>query len=314
MVSGMTIGVIAPSSGIRDERLEKGIAALEEAGYKVVPGDHLYDRHGYLAASDAARGADFTAMFARKDIDAVFSGRGGYGAVRMLDHVDWDVVAANPKPFVGYSDITTIHLAMERRTGMVTFYGPVVVTHGFGLSDDARDTFWNVLQNAKPLGTYPIGPPDLSHPTDPSVPPQIKSLVPGKASGRLAGGCLSILAAAVGTPEEPDFEGRIVLIEDIGDPCYRSDRQLLQLLRAGLLQKVAGFVIGTVTGWEKQEKEPPVITLDDVWRDLIVPLGKPTISGFPFGHEANPMTMPLGCLAELDAETGMLVVVETAVD
>src|SRR5207249_10697066 len=103
----MTIGVIAPSSAIRDERLEKGLAALEEAGYKVVPGDHLYDRYGYLSGSDSARGAAFTSMFFRKDIDAVFCGRGGYGAVRMLDHVDWEVVAANPKPFVGYRYITS---------------------------------------------------------------------------------------------------------------------------------------------------------------------------------------------------------------
>jgi muramoyltetrapeptide carboxypeptidase len=315
----MTIGVIAPSSGIRDERLEKGIATIEEAGYKVVPADHLYDRHGYLSGSDAARGADFTAMFARKDIDAVFCGRGGYGAARMLDHVDWSVVKANPKPFVGYSDITTLHLALERRTGMVTFYGPVVVTHGIGLSEHARVTFWKVLQKPEPLGLYPAtntaptGRPIASESSDPPESPEIRTLVSGKASGRLAGGCLSLLAAAVGTPEEPDFDGRIVLIEDIGDPCYRSDRQLLQLLRAGLLNKAAGFVIGTVTGWEKQEKEPPVITIEDVWRDLIVRLGKPAISGFPFGHEPNPMTMPLGCMAELDADSGTLKVTEPAV-
>ena len=137
------------------------------------------------------------------------------------------------------------------------------------------------------------------------------SEVPGP--GRLAGGCISLLAAAVGAPEQPDFEGRIVVLEDIGDPAYRTDRQLVQLLRAGLLQTAAGFVIGTVTGWEKQEKDPPIVQLGDVWRDLILPLGKPTVMNFPFGHQPNPMTMPLGCMAELDAGSGTLAITESAV-
>lgn len=306
----MTIGVVAPSSGIPPNRLEKGIAEIERRGYKVVLGDHLYDRYGYLAGMDAARGADLTAMFARKDIDAVFCGRGGYGAARTLDHVDWDAVAANPKPFVGYSDITTLHLAMEQRTGMVTFYGPVVVTHGLDLIEAAASVFWDLLEEPAPLGSYPSTITDTTASLGANQP---YTLVSGKATGRLAGGCISILAAAVGAPEQPDFESRIVLLEDIGDPVYRTDRQLVQLLRAGLLQKAAGFVIGTVTAWEKQERETPIITIDHLWRDLIEPLGKPTIVNFPFGHEPNPMTMPLGCMAELDADAGTLTVIEAAV-
>jgi muramoyltetrapeptide carboxypeptidase len=241
-------------------------------------------------------------MFARRDIDAVFCARGGYGACRMLDYVDWETVAANPKVFVGYSDNTTLHLALERRLGLTTLYGPVVVSHGgAGLSPTAADCFWRAMGSAEPLGRYDTG----------GAP--IRTLVSGRATGRLAGGCLTLLGVAIGTPESPDFRDRIVLIEDIGDRAYRVDRMLVQALRAGLLQQAAGFVIGTVTGWEKEEKEPPIITLDQVWRDHIAPLGKPAIVGFPFGHEPNPLTLPLGCRAELNADAGTLTVLESAV-
>jgi muramoyltetrapeptide carboxypeptidase len=298
---GMTIGVIAPSSALRDERLAKGIALLEEKGFRIVAGDHLYDRHGYLAGTDAGRAADLTSMFARRDIDAVFCARGGYGVCRLLDYADWNVIAANPKVFVGYSDITTLHLALERRAGLVTFHGPMVVTHGGGLSESASDCFWRAVGRAEPLGVYDTG----------SAP--IRMLAGGQAQGRLAGGCLALLGAAMGTPEQPDFAGRIVLIEDVGEALYRVDRLLAQMLRAGLLQQAAGFVLGTVTGWDREEKEIPPIPLDAVWRDYIRPLGKPAIAGFPCGHEPDPLTLPLGCMAELDADAGTLAVLEPAV-
>jgi muramoyltetrapeptide carboxypeptidase len=138
-------------------------------------------------------------------------------------------------------------------------------------------------------------------------------LVGGRAKGRLAGGCLELLSSAVGTPETPDFTGRIVVFEDVGIATYRVDRSLTQLKRAGLLERAAGFVIGTVAGWEREEKEPPVLTPDAVWRDHLAPLGKPTLLGFPFGHEPNPLSLPLGCLAELDTDAGTLTVLEPAV-
>jgi muramoyltetrapeptide carboxypeptidase len=298
---GMTIGVVAPSSGIRDSRLEAGIASLRNRGYAVRTADHVYDQFGYLAGLDAARGADFTRMFADPSIHAVLCGRGGYGAVRMLDHIDWSVVAANAKPFIGYSDITTLHLAIERHAPMVTFHGPVLTTLGEALSDAAERSFWGLLERPEPFGQYDL--------TDSPV----TALVPGRASGRLAGGCLALLAASVGTPESPEFSDRIVVIEDIAERAYRVDRMLMQLLRAGRLQQAAGFVIGTVTGWDEKESNLPPITLDTVWRDYIVPLGKPAVTGFPFGHVPNPRMLPLGCVAELDASAGSLTILEPAV-
>lgn len=297
---GMTLGIVAPSSGIRDDRLQSGIARIQERGYNVRLADHLFDQAGYLAGMDASRGRDLTALFADPAVDAVICGRGGYGAIRMLDHVDWSAVAAHPKPFIGYSDITTLHLAVQRYAPMVTFHGPVVTTLGGGLSADAESCFWSLLERAEPYGAYPRGGPT-------------QTLVGGTAEGLLAGGCLALLGAAVGTPEAPDFAGRIVLIEDVGERVYRVDRLLAQLLRAGLLQQAAGFVLGTVTGCMEGETGAPPITLDRVWRDYIEPLGKPAIVGFPFGHEPDPLTLPLGCIARLDADASTLEVLEPAV-
>lgn len=298
---GMAIGIVSPSSGVRNDRLERGIAVIEAAGYRVVIGDHVFDRHGYLAGTDPARAADLSSMFDRKDVDAVICARGGYGAARMLPLVDWDAVTRNRKLFIGYSDITTLHIALERRAGLVTIHGPMAASLGGEISASRADLFWRNLTCADPLGRIDCAEAD------------VRTLMEGKATGRLAGGCIALLAAAVGTPDASDFAGRIVLLEDVDEAAYRIDRYLMQLLRAGILAQAAGFVIGTVTDWEKHEKSPPVLTLSDVWRDLIVPLGKPAITGFPFGHEPNPITLPLSCMAELDAGARTLTLLESAV-
>ncbi len=279
---------------------------LEEFGFKLKLGDHLYDGRGYLAGTDCSRAADFTAMFVDSEVDAVFCACGGYGSVRTLEHIDWQAVAANPKLFIGFSDITTLHLALARylSAGIVTIYGPMLTAHGTvgtGHSEPADDCFWRIVGRAEPYGIYPTERAN------------VRTLVGGMAEGRLAGGCLALLGAAAGTPEAPDFEGKIVLIEDIAERAYRVDRLLMQLLRAGILDRAAGFVIGTVTDWDREDAGEPGITLDDVWRDYIVPLGKPAITGFPFGHVPNSLTLPLGCLARLDADAGTLAILESAV-
>lgn len=298
---GMTVGVVAPASAPGDERLDKGIAVLEAAGYRVVTGDHLYDRHGYLAGTDAGRAADLTSMFARADVDAVFCARGGYGSVRVLRWVDWQSVRSSPKVFVGYSDVTTLHLALERHAGMVTFHGPMVTSLGGGLGPEAASCFWRAVTAAEPLGLLAVTGSEMA------------CVVSGRARGRLVGGCLELLAAAVGTPEAPDFDGRLVLLEDVGIPPYRVDRALAQLGRGGLLERAAGFVVGKATDWQKHDDQVAAITPDMLWREYLAPLGKPTVVGFPFGHEPSPLTLPLGCLAELDADACALQVIEAAV-
>jgi len=295
----MTIGIASPASAPPDDRLEQGIAILRARGYRVVLAPHARDRRGYLAGSDQDRAADLTGLFARPDVHAVFCSRGGYGACRMVDLVDWHVVRASPKAFVGFSDITTLHLAFERRARLATLHGPMVVTLGGGISAGAADCFWRMLERPVPFGEYAAA--------------GARTLVPGIAEGPLAGGCLSLLSAAVGTPDWPDFRGRIVLIEDVGVPTYMVDRCLVQLARAGCLREAAGFVVGAATGWRDQERDPAEITPDDLWQELLAPLGRPAIVGFPFGHEPDPFTLPLGCLARLDAGRAVLEVLEPAV-
>jgi muramoyltetrapeptide carboxypeptidase len=301
--AGLTIGVVAPSSAPRDDRLEKGLAAIGGRGYRFVAGTHLYDRHGYLAGADAGRAADINGMFARPDVDAVFCARGGCAAWRLMDLIDWELVRAHPKPFVGYSDITTLHLGMERCADLATIHGPMVVSIGGGLSESAADCLWRLLEQPEPLGALNTS----------SAKPPVRTLVSGRAAGRLAGGCLSLLASAAGTPYGPDFADRIVVLEDVDDPAYRVDRNLHQLVRACNLGMAAGIVVGTATGWDKDCAEAPAITLDDLWRDILLPLGKPTVLDFPFGHVPNPLSIPLGCMAELDATSRTLTVTEAAV-
>lgn len=300
--SGDTIGIVAPSSPIKEEGLRAGIAVLEARGYRVVVGEHILAKHvqnTYLAGTDVQRAADLNAMFARQDVDAIFCAGGGYGSMRLMDLLDWDTIRANPKPFVGYSDITSLHLALERKASLVTFHGKMVATLA-DMDETASHVFWRLLESPEPFGTLPADPDTLT------------TLVPGQAEGALAGGCLCLLAHACGSDFAPDFTDKIVLIEDVGEAIYRADRDLIQLRNAGLLDKAAGFVVGTITGWKRQEADPPLNSPDALWQDLLAPLGKPTIIGFPFGHEPNPLTLPLGVSARLDADARTLTLLEPA--
>jgi len=300
---GQTIGVVAPSSPVPAEDLEKGIALITARGYRVVVGEHVLKQAGhcdYLAGEDAARAVDLNAMFARQDIDAIFCARGGYGALRLLDRLDWATLAANPKIFVGYSDITSLHAAILGRANFGTFHAPMVTAHP-KLDETVRSVFWQLLESTEPLGALPADPA------------QMQTVVGGTAEGELAGGCLCLLAHACGSRYAPDFDGKIVVLEDVNDAVYHADRDLWQLRHAGAFEEAAGFVIGSLTGWKKHEADPPCNTPEALWHDFFGPLGKPVISGFPFGHEPNPLSLPLGVRARLDADARTLTLLKPAV-
>jgi muramoyltetrapeptide carboxypeptidase len=299
--------VPAPASPVYDAReLERGVRALEAAGYGVVLGEHVRRRRGYLAGAPAERAADLHALFADERVDAVVPMRGGYGSADLLPLLDWELIAANPKPFVGMSDVTMLHTAIGRETGLVTFWGP----NALALSRAGAYTragFERALTTAEPLGPIPPAPDDQL----------VQTLVPGRAEGPLAGGTTCLLAATLGTRWEVETEGRIVFLEEVRDEPYRVDRALTQLIQAGKLGAAAGIVLAEHVDVRPAAHEPAFgghsLDLDQIFERLVVPLGVPVIRGLPLGHGRDLATLPLGVNARLDADAGVLEVLEPGV-
>lgn len=304
LMPGDTIGIIAPAGPVPQEALEAGVARLGSWGYRVVVGEHVLARHGYLAGTDAERASDFNRMWADQAVDGIICARGGYGAMRILDLIDWGAVRAQPKFFCGFSDITALHAAMEQRAGLVTFHGPMAAA--FGAAEAYNEAGLRAaLQATMPLGTVPWPAPDEGAP----VPVTVR---PGVAEGRLAGGNLSLVTALMGTPYEPDFTGRIVVLEEIDEYPYRVDRMLAQLLLGGKLQRAAAVLFGDSPSCLNGPEGRPSLTMMQVLEEFLSPLGIPVLYGFPCGHTGYRATLPLGAMARLDAGAGTLTILEAA--
>jgi muramoyltetrapeptide carboxypeptidase len=296
---GDTIAVVSPSSAVRTKRFAAGVRAIEARGYCVRVYPHAHDCLGYLAGDDEARARDLQAALTDPDISMVLCSRGGYGACRLLDRIDWEAVAAAPRLFSGYSDITSLHLAFAARTRVPTLHGLMAASLGDKLSPEPLACFWAMVEGFEA--------PYLM----PSAGAAVRTLTPGVAAGRLAGGCITILTASLGCWEAPDLVGKIVILEDVGEPVYRMDRYVTQLIRGAGLGRAAGIIIGNATGWQRLSRKGP--TLDELWYGIIAPLGVPAVAGFPMGHEPQPLTFPLGCMARLDACAGTLTLLESPV-
>jgi len=285
------------------ERLAKGIAYLEERGYTVVQGKHVHAVRGYLAGSDQERAEDLNHMFADPHIKAVICSRGGYGVSRLLDSIDYRALQAHPKIFVGYSDLTALQLAIWKEIGLITFSGPMVaVEMGKGIHPFTEQHFWHMVTSDSLQGPLP-------HPEG----QPLKCLRPGKARGRLLGGCLSLIAPLMGTPFMPDLDGAILVLEDIDEEVYRIDRYFAQFRSAGIFHRIAGLVFGTFINWEPSERDKPYLTLEQVIDDYVGDLPIPVVTGLAYGHGEAKVTLPLGVEAELDADQGTLSIVEPAV-
>ena len=274
---------------------------IEHRGYRVELGKNVMavaPHCDYLAGTDEQRAEDLQEMLTRSDIDAVFCSRGGYGSMRLFDLLDWKEIAKHPKIFVGYSDITSLHTALARH-GWVTFHSPMVSALP-KLDATSSALFWSLLEKTEAFGELPTEYEKL------------QTVVSGEATGELIGGNLTLLAQACGSKHAPDFRGKIALIEDVNDAIYHADRDLTQLKNAGAFDHAAGFVLGTLTGWEKHEDSPPKNSPEKLWQDIFAPLGKPTISGFPFGHISHALSLPLGVRARLNADDKTLTLLESA--
>jgi muramoyltetrapeptide carboxypeptidase len=286
---GDTVAVIAPSGQVDPDRLRLGGKVLESFGLTVALGEHVLDRTGgYLAGTDAARAGDFSRAWRDADVSAVICARGGYGAMRMLDLVDWDGLAGMPpKLFVGASDVTALHEAIGSRLSVATLFGPMVATAAVAQAEE-----WSMAAYRAALFGEWSGM--CVYAEEPAV------LSPGSTSGITAGGNLSLLAATVGSGTSRPAAEAILLLEDVREEPYRIDRLLTQLHRSGWFDQVAAVALGTWTDCG----DPAAV--EDVLRDRLCPLGVPVLGGFPFGHGTRQASIPLGVKAVLDTETAAL--------
>ncbi|GES28945.1 LD-carboxypeptidase [Streptomyces angustmyceticus] len=288
---GDRVAVVAPSGPLAPERLDGGLDVLRGWDLDPIAAPHARDTHPtlrYLAATDEQRARDLQEAWCDPSVKAVFAGRGGYGAQRMVDLLDWDAIrAAVPKPLVGFSDVTVLHEAFAVRAGVSTLHGPAVAGEVFLKDEATREHLRRTL----------FAPESVRTLTAPSARP----LVPGRARGVTLGGCLTMLATEVGTAGAGrDAAGGLLLLEDVGEPPYRLDRALTQLLRAGRLDGVAGIVLGS---WARCG---PYDQVRAVLVDRLAGLGVPVAEEFGFGHGDTALTVPLGVPAELDATAGTL--------
>lgn len=290
LAAGARVAVVAPSGPVPEERVQAGLDLLRGWDLDPVVAPHVLDRHGefdYLAGTDADRAADLQAAWCDPSVDAVLCARGGYGAQRMVDLLDWDAMrAAGPKVFVGFSDITVLHQAFANRLGLVTLHGPAAAGIDFLKHARAQEHLKATLFAPESVRAL------VSDGT---------ALVAGRARGVTLGGCLSMLASDLGTPHAHDgARGGLLLIEDVGERAYRIDRMLTQLLRSGWLDGVTGIALGS---WVKCGPHDEVRA---VLADRLGGLGVPVVEEFGFGHCAGALTIPFGVAAELDADAGTL--------
>jgi muramoyltetrapeptide carboxypeptidase len=300
---GDTIGVIAPASSGTPNTALAGINWLKECGFQVKLGKTVNQiTSGYLAGTDADRASDINAMFASPEVDGIVCLRGGYGTMRLLDLVDYNLIRTHPKIFVGYSDITALHISISQNTGLVTFHGPMVASDmDQNLSAYTWDCFSRAIFSGEPLGLI----------SNPPLLPAPKFMVPGTAQGYLTGGNLSLITATLGTPYEINTEDKILCIEDIGEAPYRIDRMLTQLLLAGKLQAAAGIVFAVCPDCNSAA-EPPDFLVEDVLLDRLGDLNKPVLCDLYFGHTTDKATLPLGITATLGNQGSGLVITESA--
>lgn len=291
------IGVIAPA-GPATLDTARATQWMQAQGYglRIFPG--VFERDGYLAGSDEVRLRDLHDAFADPDIDAIICLRGGYGSPRLLDRIDYELLRDNPKPFVGYSDLTAVHQAISRYSGFVTFHGPMLVSDLLAdKQQPTQESLFKLLRGDVPAGA------GLAHPA--AFP--LTTLEQGVACGRLVGGNLSIICATLATDYEIDTDGSILFIEDIGEPLYRIDRLLTQLRLAGKLDTVRGVLVGDFAGLE-----PAALNL--LLRQMFQPLGIPVLAGWRSGHCNPNLTLPMGARVRLDASTRQLMLEQTVVE
>lgn len=299
---GDSIGIVAPAGAIKElPMLTRAIKTLKNKGYIVKQAEHLRDKKWYLAGPDNHRLQDLMNFFIAPEIKAIFCARGGYGTMRLIESIDYQIIKNNPKILLGYSDITALHSAINKYSGLVTFHGPLAVSD-FGKPKPIDFTWkntWDLLEgNIK-------------------TPYEIKNFIepitinPGRVEGELIGGNLAMLCAILGTKYSPDYHNKILFIEDIGESLYRLDRYLTQLKLAGVFNLVNGIIFGEFSDIVKSdEEEVNKLSILEIIQDIIKDIKTPAIYGFSCGHSENKSTLAVGVNCELNCDTGVLKIIE----
>lgn len=284
---GSTLGIIAPAGPYRENKLKDIKKKLEDYGYNIVFGNSCYTSYkGYLSVEDTLRAKDIENMFLDKSIDGIICIRGGYGTPRILELIDYDIIKKNPKVFVGFSDITALHIAFNQKANLVTFHG-IMAGNSYNWDDF---TYESLLNSINMKNTLDIKNP-CSH--------KIKTIIDGECKGKLVGGNLSLITATMGTQFEINTRDKILFIEEIDEPIYKIDRMITQLALGGKLDECSGIILGDFSGCNKQNRDD--FELEELFKDRLEKFNKPCIYNLKSGHCMPMVTLPLGLDCILDA-------------
>ncbi len=298
---GDRVAIVVPSSPVRSrERLDAGLGVLRDWGLEPVVLDGADRTHGHLAGTDGERAEELNTAFRDPSLRAVLTARGGYGVTRILDRLDWEALATDPKLLVGFSDVSALLLGAWRRVGLVSVHGQFVGR----LSLQPRVTLEllrRLLFDPEPLGAL----------EQPAAGPALRTVAGGVAEGSIIGGNLSLVASLLATPDQPETDGAIVFLEDVAEAPYRIDRMLTQLRRAGLFDRVAGVIVAELRDCEPPDDRPS-LTTSEVVDEVLGDLGVPVLEGLAIGHVDRQIPLPIGARARLDADDGALTLLEAA--
>ncbi|HHV38497.1 MAG TPA: LD-carboxypeptidase [Tepidimicrobium sp.] len=306
LVLGDTMGIVAPAGPSTRKKVEMACRQLVDMGFRVKVGKSCYEKYGYLAGSDSLRAEDINSMFEDEEVDGIICLRGGYGTLRILDLLNYNMIANNPKVFIGYSDITALHIGLNRMTNLVTFHGPMAAPDIAGGLDcfSKSSLYSSIMKDGFDKGK-------LENPMGKGI----EVINEGVAEGTIIGGNLSLIVSTLGTPYEIDLRGRLLFIEEIGEQPYRVDRLLNHLRLSGKLEEAKGIILGDFKNCNPRDgREDYSLSLNQVIMDVIAPIGKPCIANVQAGHCKPMLTIPFGVKARLDGCSRQLTIMEKPIN
>ncbi len=302
---GDKVGLISPGGFINANQLKESIENISKLGFEVIPAKNILKKNGYLAGSDLERAGQVNSMFEDKNIKGIFCTRGGFGCSRILPYLNFDLIKENPKPLIGYSDITILSNVIFQKTGLVGFHGPVGIST---FNDFSVYYFKEVLMNANSNLELISEPENLEDQNQ--IPVTIRG---GIAKGKLTGGNLSVITSLTGTEYDLNFNGKIIFLEEVTEEPYRLDRMLTQLIQAKKFENAVGIALGNFYKCEPKEPENSFSLLEILY-DKLYDLKIPVVYGLSFGHIKNKFTLPVGISAELNADEQKMKILESAVN